>query len=64
MGDGVAVVPYGDVATLAHTIAGLLCDAGRRRSLAERGRAAARSLTWEAVARQQVELYRRAVAGT
>ena len=64
LGDGVAVVPYGDVATLADTMAGLLCDAGRRRSLAERGRAAARSLTWEAVARQQVELYRRAVAGT
>ncbi len=63
LGDGVEVVPYGDVPRLADIIAGLLHDAGRRRSLAERGRTAARALSWDAVARQQVELYREVLGG-
>jgi glycosyltransferase involved in cell wall biosynthesis len=58
LGDGIAVVPYGDVATLTATIASLLRDPRRRQSLADRGRAAARTLSWEIVARQQLELYR------
>ncbi len=56
LGDGVAVVPYGDVAALSATIARLLRDPGQRRSLAERGRVAARALTWDAAARRQSEL--------
>jgi glycosyltransferase involved in cell wall biosynthesis len=64
LGDGVEVVPYGDVPRLAATIENLLRDPARRRALAERGRAAARKLSWDAIARQQVELYERVLRST
>ncbi len=59
--DGVEVVPYGDVAVLAAAIGTLLSDPQRRIELAGRGRAAARALSWGIVARQQAQLYERAV---
>ena len=64
LGDGVEVVPYGDVQRLAATIQGLLGDPARRRTLAERGRVAARKLSWDVIAQQQVELYERVLRAT
>ncbi len=61
LGDGVEIVPYGDVAVLAVAIGTLLSDPQRRIELAGRGRAAARALSWGIVAGQQAQLYERAV---
>jgi glycosyltransferase involved in cell wall biosynthesis len=59
LGDGVEVVPYGDVTRLSATIERLLRDPEQRRALAERGRIAARALIWDVIARQQIDLYER-----
>ena len=64
LGDGVEVVHFGDVAALATAIGCLFDDPRRRLMLAERGRAAARALSWEVVARQQARLYERVVRPT
>lgn len=60
-GDGV-VVPEGDVDALARETCALLADPERWAELRDRGRARARTLDWDEVARGMVRLYERALA--
>ena len=60
-GRGALVVPCA-VAPIREAVAELLADPERRRSLGEEGRAAAREMSWDSVAAQQVDLYRAAGA--
>lgn len=54
------VVPLGDPSLLAAAIAELVCDRGRRESLAEDGRRWAAQHTWLACARRTLDLYEEA----
>lgn len=57
-GRGGLVVPCA-VAPIREAVSELLADPARRRRLGEEGRAAARAMSWDSVASQQVEVYRR-----
>jgi glycosyltransferase involved in cell wall biosynthesis len=57
-GQGAELVPPGDAAALAETLAALLRDDARREQLAGEARTAGRDrYSWSAIARQYGELY-------
>lgn len=62
VGDAGIAVPPADVDSVAAAIASLLDDAGYAASLGQRGRERAQLFSWEAAARETLEIYRR-VAG-
>jgi glycosyltransferase involved in cell wall biosynthesis len=61
LGDAARYFPSGDVAALRAELERVLDDEELRRSLAEQGRTAARSLSWDAAAEGLRDLVRRAV---
>ena len=64
VGDGIVLVPPGDVTALAVAIDRLLSDPGRRRALGLAARrTVAESFTWERCGRQTVRAYRDVVTG-
>jgi len=58
VGDGAATFRPGDVDGLGATLRALLDDEDQRRALADRGRRAVASLTWDRAARSTADLYR------
>lgn len=63
-GEGIVLVPPGDVTALASAIDALLSDPARRRRLGLAARrTVAESFTWERCGRQTVRAYRETVAG-
>lgn len=58
VGDGIVLVPPGDVSALADAIDALLTDPGRRRALGQAARrTVAESFTWERCGRQTLRAY-------
>jgi len=58
VGEGAATFAPGDVVGLVDTLRSLLGDDDRRHALAERGRRAVASLSWDRTARQTADVYR------
>ncbi|CAB4962132.1 unannotated protein [freshwater metagenome] len=64
VGEGIVLVPPGDVSALADALDALLTDPGRRRTLgAAARRTVAESFTWERCGRQTLRAYRGVVDG-
>lgn len=64
VGEGIVLVPPGDVSALADAIDALLSDPGRRRTLGVAARrTVAESFTWERCGRQTLRAYRGVVDG-
>lgn len=64
VGEGIVLVPPGDVSALADALDALLTDPGRRRTLgAAARRTVAESFTWERCGRQTLRAYRGVVHG-
>lgn len=64
VGEGIVLVPPGDVTALADAIDALLTDPGRRRTLGQAARrTVAESFTWERCGRQTLRAYRGVVDG-
>jgi len=62
-GDGLVLVPPGDIERLTQRIDELLCDAHRLREAGQRARATvAANFTWERCGRQTLAAYREALA--